>query len=223
MIKPRLPLALAVLIVVFVASASPGYPAISVSHITESQFLALEFTRHFVAEGRIGSNSIGGFTFEYDLGPDTSQPYQTGEFAWTNGSPVALRLAFNGTTAEFNVDGRPILQYNPAITATPLDIFIRTRGEAGKSTIEVNDLLLDGENAGVSQAPPTDYLWVRGGTLDSFELLGNSLMTWTGAPPTQSALAYQIKVGTVVPEPSSLFALLGGFGTLGGLLIRRRK
>lgn len=211
-----------VIAVLCLIACTPVTAALTVTNITEQQFLGANFVPHFVAEGRIGSNSYGGFTFEYDLGPDTSHPAQHGEFEWANGTPVSLRLAFYGTVASFRVDGRPDLAYNPVAVGTATDIFIRTRAEEGKSTIGVQDIYLDGEYAGESQAPPTDYLWIRGGSLDDFELLGNSLMTWIGAPPTQSALAYQIKVG-VVPEPASLMGLLGGVAGLGGMLIRRRR
>lgn len=55
-------------------------------------------------------------------------------------------------------------------------------------------------------------------------------MSWLGEAPTQSRLAYQIKVGTSkdgsvqpedVPEPGTVLALVVGAGALG--LTRRRR
>jgi uncharacterized protein (TIGR03382 family) len=43
-------------------------------------------------------------------------------------------------------------------------------------------------------------------------------MDWTGATPTNSALAFQVKLTNVIPTPGAL-ALLG----MGGLLVARRR
>ncbi len=209
-------------IMVLALFAVPACADTTVTHLTETEFLALDFNRHFVAEGRIGSNSIGGATFEYDLGEDTGSPYATGEFVWSNGCPVDFSLSYDGMDAVFGVGQSPLLTYT-AGAHNVTDIFIRTRAEEGKSTISVSNLDLDGPLAGVSSAPATDYLWIRSDSIGTFNLTGESLMTWIGDAPRNSALAYQIKVGEVVPEPGSLAAMLGGIGGLAGIALKRRR
>jgi hypothetical protein len=66
----------------------------------------------------------------------------------------------------------------------------------------VNGLVLDGENVNdLSTASGTgglDILRISGAQLtDGIALTGAATLSWTGTPPTQSHLAFQIKVGLV--------------------------
>jgi hypothetical protein len=78
-------------------------------------------------------------------------------------------------------------------------VFVRTRAVNEGSSVTVSDIVIDGESV-MDQSQATgnglDNLWIQGAILnDGFTLTGNAVLTWTGAAPTQSRLAFQIKVG----------------------------
>ncbi|MBD2087399.1 PEP-CTERM sorting domain-containing protein [Coleofasciculus sp. FACHB-542] len=148
--------------------------------------------------------------------------------------------------------------YTSKFTQGVTDIFVRTRANNTNSSMTVKDLLLKdasgtksiAETSSVScTLSPNCTTWykdangnifedVKGGVQylrigdvsGSFSLTGNSIMSWTGKIPTQSNLAYQIKVGTTddwknqqsVPEPSATLGLTLGAIAL-GLKTRRRR
>jgi hypothetical protein len=61
--------------------------------------------------------------------------------------------------------------------------------------------VLDGVNVGDGSScdavSGVDYLRIEGGDLATgFALTGTAVLQWTGTAPTQSRLAFQIKVGT---------------------------
>jgi len=156
----------------------------------------------FVGEGRIG-DGVSAATFELDLGGDTGSPATTAQYGWPNGTAVSWTLTYDHVTdlVTFTVDGIT-LSY-----ATPLDgftdVFVRTRAVDSGTEILVDDLVLDGEVvADQSQATGNglDILWISGGTIfNGFTMTGRATMTWTGAMPSQSRLAFQLKVGTLQP------------------------
>jgi len=81
------------------------------------------------------------------------------------------------------------------------EIFIRCRATSN-AAVTVADLVLDGENVNdLSTASGTgglDILRISGAQLtDGIALTGTATLSWTGTPPTQSNLAFQIKVGLV--------------------------
>lgn len=87
------------------------------------------------------------------------------------------------------------------------EIFVRTRAVNADSEILVDNLVLDGENVNdnseaIANSGGLDILWISGGTLlDGFTLSGQTTMSWIGTPPTQSRLAFQLKVGTIQTVP----------------------
>jgi hypothetical protein len=64
-------------------------------------------------------------------------------------------------------------------------------------------MILDGDAVGDASSADAnvdglDILWISGGDLaDGFTLSGSTTMSWVGPRPTQSRLAFQVKVGTV--------------------------
>jgi hypothetical protein len=186
-----------------IASASPVWAGLTTSHIaTDAEMLSMLSDTLFVGEGRVG-DGWGAATFEIDLGGDTGSPATTAQYGWPNGTAVSWTLTYDDVTnlITFTVDGIA-LNYT-----TPLwgfsNIFVRTRAVELGSDILVDDLVLDGENVGdVSTATGNglDILWIAGGTLvDGFTISGRTTMSWTGDMPSQSRLAFQIKVGTTNP------------------------
>ena len=177
---------------------SSGVFAISTTHLaTDAALLELISDTIFVAEGRIGDLG-GAATFELDLGQSTAAPYTTAQYPWVSGAVEPFTLTYDcGTGLVTFVLGGKTLTY---VTPFPMfgDIFIRTRAVDADRSVIVQNLVLDGENVGdVSSAvgPGLDILWISGGVLsDGFTLTGAATLSWVGAPPTQSRLAFQIKV-----------------------------
>jgi hypothetical protein len=177
---------------------SSGAFAFTVSHIaSDVELLGLVSDTIFVAEGRIGDLG-GAATFELDLGQSTAAPSTTAQYPWTSGTVEPFTLAYNAGTGliTFTLGGK-VLTY---MTPFPMfgDIFVRTRAVDAERSVVVGDLVLNGQSVGdVSNAvgPGLDILWISGASLSNgFILTGTATLAWTGAPPTQSRLAFQIKV-----------------------------
>jgi hypothetical protein len=176
--------------------------ALTTQHLTsDTDMLAVLSDTLFVGEGRIGDGA-GAATFEVDLGGDTGAPAQTAQYDWPNGAAVPWTLTYNHLTNEisFTVDAVN-LQYTTPLSGFT-EIFVRCRAVNAGSDIVVENLVLDGDAVGDNSfadgnATGLDILWIQGGTLtDGFTLTGTATMSWTGTPPTQSRLAFQVKVGT---------------------------
>jgi len=192
------PLALAAAMAVL---APPVSAALVTSHIPDDATLTAYLTNiAFVAEGRIGDGA-GAATFELDLGPDTAVPAVTKQYGWLSGQVEPFTLSYDaGLNQATFVLGGQTLQFTPVPGFTV--VAVRTRAVNAASSILVGDLVLDGEALGdVSfadgDAGGLDILDIEGASLnDGFALTGTAVLTWAGAAPTQSRLAFQIKVGT---------------------------
>jgi hypothetical protein len=162
-----------------------------------------------VAEGRIGDRG-GAATFELDLGDNTGNPAATAQYPWLSGVAEPFTLTYDKVTnvVTFTLGGR-ILTYSPAVSFR--EFFVRTRAVDASASVQVVDLVLNGQGVGdVSAATgpdDLDILAVSGVDIyQGFTLTGVAVLTWTGTAPTQSRLAFQIKVGnapTVPVEESS--------------------
>ena len=177
---------------------SSGAFAFTVSHIaTDTELLALISDTIFVAEGRIGDRG-GAATFELDLGQSTAAPNTSAQYGWVSGQAEPFTITYSNVTGlvTFTLGGKT-LNYT---TPFPMfgDIFVRTRALEIDRSIIVQDLVLNGQSVGdISNAvgPGLDILWISGASLlNGFTLTGTATLAWTGAAPTQSRLAFQIKV-----------------------------
>jgi len=177
---------------------SSGAFAFTVSHLaTDTELLALVSDTIFVAEGRIGDLG-GAATFELDLGQSTSAPYTTAQYPWISAAVEPFTIAYDNVTGlvTFTLGGKTLTYTTPF----PMfgDIFVRTRAVEADRSVVVQDLVLNGQSVGdVSSAvgPGLDILWISGAPLSSgFTLTGTATLVWIGAAPTQSRLAFQIKV-----------------------------
>ncbi len=179
----------------------PGLAAaqIETGHFgTDAEMLAVLSDTLFVAEGRIGDGG-GAATFELDLGQSTAAPSTTAQYPWQSGVSEAFTLSYDpGTsTVSFTLGGRE-LTYVTDFSEFGV-MFVRTRAVNDASSVVVNDLVLDGQPLGdpSSAAGPDalDILWVQGQDLSlGFSLSGTATLAWSDPAPTQSRLAFQIKV-----------------------------
>jgi hypothetical protein len=191
----------AVLILPAAASA-----ALTVSHLaSDADLFALSPTYAFIAEGRIGDGA-GAATFELDLGPDTGAPAVTAQYGWVSAAVEPFTLVYSPGLGlvTFTLGGKTLV-YAPLLGFT--DVFVRTRAVEAGTAVTVTDLVLDGvavaDLSSAVGADGLDILRIQGGVLaDGFTLTGNAVLSWTGARPSQSRLAFQIKVGDVRPTPA---------------------
>jgi len=188
-------------------AAAPAMGALTTQHLaTDQELLDLLSDTLYVAEGRIGNNAMNG-DFEIDLGGSTSAPEVQRQYVWPNGTPVAWSLVYDHLTnlVTFTV-GAEVLSWTSPLSGYT-DVFVRTRAVDAGSSITIDAIVLDAEAVGDASAASgdasgLDILWIGGGTLhDGFTLTGQATMDWTGATPLHSRLAFQIKVGKLVPLP----------------------
>lgn len=191
----------------------------------------------WVAEGRIG-NTLATGTHELDLGKTTNGPFVPDnsadktknvakQLALTSGSSYSFTIVYNPATPLVTYTfGSTVMEYIP--TGLVDALLIRGRSPVGGSlsSMALNNLSIDGNLLGQSilasssSATGVDILLVSGSELsDGFTLTGDAVFTWTGTAPTNSALAFQIKADTVVPEPSAL----GALSAAGLMALRRRR
>ncbi|WP_236144590.1 choice-of-anchor W domain-containing protein [Nostoc sp. CMAA1605] len=216
-------------------NAAQAFTLVNRAGFTDAEFEDLQFngdfTELFVAEGRIGNNSLSSAERELGLNtpliPSGSNliggiPVVSGQRVWGNGTPVNFSLEYTGSQVNYIVDGQ--LLSTTSFTGAANSIFIRTRA-ADNSFIELSNLVFDGTAIGdtvLSSVSGTgrdiDYLQISD-ISQPFTLTGQVLMSWTDAVPRNSALAYQIKVGstpTSVPEPGMVGAMfLAGVAAVG--------
>ncbi|UCG51588.1 MAG: hypothetical protein JSW58_15600 [Candidatus Latescibacterota bacterium] len=114
-------------------------------------------------------------------------------------------LAYDSGTNEvsFTLGGKTLF-YQPGLSFR--EVFVRTRAVDDATSVEVFDLVIDGENVGDLSAAfgpnGLDILAISGVELyDGFTMTGVAVLTWTGSPPTQSRLAFQIKIGNAPTVP----------------------
>lgn len=208
--------------------------AFSLSFVNnDDDFNALKPNLAFVAEGRIGNNAMNG-TYELNFhGINENNPTATSvqaDYIWTSGLPTVFKLMYNATSRQISYQVGNTLLQSIANNNAVSDIFIRARATAFGSSIEIADLVFNGnplaqslEIAGTSNwSDSMEYLRISGVT-DSFTLEGKSLMSWGAARPNNSNLAYQIKVGNAqaVPEPLSVLGL--GVGASGLAFLKKRR
>ncbi len=171
---------------------------------SDSALVALLTDTLFIAEGRIGD--LGGSqTFELDIGPHTANPAQTAQYDWPNGVAVPFTVSYDEVMKEASFAmGGTTLVYSPIPGFE--EIFVRTRAVDENTSVVVDELILEGEAVGdissASGPDGLDILWIRGATLsDGFVFTGQATLSWSGTPPTQSRLAFQIKVAKLCTVP----------------------
>lgn len=202
--------------------SAPSALAVTTSHIaTDTELNALLPVKSFVGEGRIGNNANNG-TFELDIGAETSSPAQTAQDVWPKNVDVPFTLAFGGGVASLVVASKTV-SYTP--TQTPGgDFFVRTPATRTGTSITIHSRNLDGvpipdqsyavhgTNGGL------DILRVAGADLATpFTLTGMARLNWTGSPPTNSNLAFQLKFGVASgATPPAVAITAPASGTLFG-------
>jgi len=195
---------IAMLIVIFLSA--PVSAGIVTRHVaTDAEMLYYIQNIAVVAEGRIGDRG-GAATFELDLGDNTGNPATTAQYNWQSAVAEPFTFSYNNVTnvATFTLGGRT-LSYSPVISFK--EFFVRTRAVDASTGVQVYDLVLNGQSVGdVSSATgpdDLDILAVSGVDLyQGFTLTGVAVLTWGATPPTQSRLAFQIKVGNAPSVPA---------------------
>ncbi|MCU0568639.1 MAG: PEP-CTERM sorting domain-containing protein [Oculatellaceae cyanobacterium Prado106] len=203
------------------------------------------FTEKFVAETRIGDSDAQGSaanrTHEFNLQKVTQSPtgdlfsiLSQAQHQWKNGETLDFSLEYTGSLLNYRVNNQLI--GSSAVVGGLTDLFLRTRS-ANRSDILLSNLSLTdtkgtqtlsnlGSSTDTAGASDIDYLHIRG-IQGAFTFTGKSTVNWKDMTPRNSALAYQIKLGTSpveppparVPEPGAIAAL----GAVGSAALLRRK
>jgi hypothetical protein len=187
-------------------AAAPVSAQLVTRHVaTDAEMLAVIQNIAFVAEGRIGDRG-GAATFELDLGDDTGNPATTAQYNWQSAQAEPFTLGYDKSSnvVTFTLGGRTLV-YSPANAFK--EFFVRTRATEASTSVQVCDLVLNGGSVGdvSSAAGPDglDILAVSGVDLyQGFTLTGVAVLSWGATPPTQSRLAFQVKVGNAPTVPA---------------------
>ncbi len=224
--------------------------AASFNSITDAQVIST-FKNTFTAEGRVDSNIISVGNFQLDLGASTANPQNKTNYSWQSGVAVPFTLDYNSLTKNvtFTVGtggNQKILSYINTSSVPITDIDLRTVATNtalpnGSTILTPTSLIVNGANVTIpiglnstanasSQASNLDI-----GALTpnpSFTLTGNSVFTFTGAPPLLSDESFQISAGnfqivvsnpTAVPEPVPMSLMSIGVGVLALYTLRRKQ
>lgn len=179
-----------------------------------------------VAEGRWGNNALNG-THELDVGLSTGAPAETRHLIWPKATPVPFTLEWQASTLSLTV-GSHTLSYGGGGSVN--ELFLRTRAVTSGSSIVLDDLVLDGYSLGATSqasADGTGILRVSTPLLgDGFVLSGTSTMDWGAESPSNSRLAFQIKLVqnpapalAVIPEPQAM----GLLSTAAAMIVAARR
>ncbi|MBW4685253.1 MAG: PEP-CTERM sorting domain-containing protein [Komarekiella atlantica HA4396-MV6] len=213
------------------------------SWTTDAPFIEMlnkgDFKELFVAEGRIGNNSLSTGERELKINGDVQQGAPVSiqdDFVWGNGNLWDFTLEYTGSKVNYSLGGK--LLSSTDFNGSASDIFLRTAATTN-STMTLSNLLFNNKemknsqgqvissvsSVGTSSSKDVDYLQISDIT-SPFTITGKAAMSWTGTQPMRSNLAFQIKVGnspkTSVPEPGTLGAILV-IGITGTVASKRKK
>lgn len=195
------------------------------------------WNKQWVVEGRAGQAGNRG-SYEFAIGPSGASASNTGEiqYAWGNNQPVTWDLNWNGTTADFTVDGNTI-SYTPGLSGLIDALTINTKVVTPRKNIDPGtEMFFEISQVNGTAIAPVSSSSVgpqNGSDFNEFAFLsdtaitslsGIARMSWPSGNPTsegQSRVAFQLKGYDApdpepVPEPSLMLGLLavGGFGVL---------
>ncbi|HBS29152.1 MAG TPA: hypothetical protein DEB06_06800 [Phycisphaerales bacterium] len=213
------------------ALATPAFAAPSWSYFAggDAAFLAISnngMLERAVAEGRIGDAGTNQ-TWEIALWErgGVGAPKDQDNLTITNGTVMPWTLTWDGVnTVSYTVNG-VLVSWNQ-VAGNFTDIFIRSRS-ATDSMVVVQSIDLVGSGLAIGDLSSSgngdvDYLRIQNMGMDfpALTLTGNLTLSWTGARPSNSQLATQIKLTNVIPAPGGV-AL--GLVALGAGARRRRR
>lgn len=167
------------------------------------------------------------------LGPTPANPATQAFSAWPNGGPVAFQLAWNGTTASYTV-GSSTVNYTPGEGYLIGEFYLTLLAGLSGSQVSYQNVQVNGLTVGnfSSSGPASVQIWrVSQFPVGQFVVTGTMVLSWSGASPSFTDLATDIKIVggrtiaddiTATPEPGSAALCLLGGGTL-AFLARRRS
>ncbi|WP_157951260.1 PEP-CTERM sorting domain-containing protein [Cyanothece sp. BG0011] len=191
------------------------------------------FEEDWVAEGRIGNDNPESGVWEQGIWNWTTNSsnslVEQGGLDWNSGGAVAFTInyqAADGGTLTYTLGGQTISSTNLTEASRFPNglnaLYIRTRSNNAGDSVSLNNFQLVDDNGTFNYNTPLDssdgdtvnYLLISDIEGD-FTLTGDATLSWLTSRPNNSALAFQVKGGNVVPEP---FTILGsatalGFGT----------
>lgn len=209
-------------------------------HYNGAEFDELGLDIPWAAESRIGR--VGDHELNiHDHTNSAQNRVQANYDNWVSGEAVDFSLAFDRllNTLTYTVDGIE-LSKTEIFEDNFSDLYIRTSARQEGTSMVVDNLFLSDETMSSSIGDlssascsggvgcgyfDADYLHISD-IVGDFTLTGQSTMTWLGAKPNNSNLAYQIKLvegdpGVSVPEPATLSVF--SLGLVGLFASRKRR
>ncbi len=203
-------------VLLIVIASLPGSPRAYLRTLhfnTDTELMRYLSESVFTAEGRIGD--LSGPEHELDMGQSTMDLVITASYEWHSGvsEPFSLVYDYNTETVVFSLGGRN-LHYSTEHSGFDV-IFVRTRAVDGGTIVTIDNLVLNGQwvndFTGVTGPDGRDVLLIYGVTIArGFALTGTATLSWTGNPPVDQRLAFQIKVArsAVVATESSTWSAI---------------
>ncbi|PSF39507.1 hypothetical protein C7H19_01585 [Aphanothece hegewaldii CCALA 016] len=199
------------------------------------------FQEDWVTEGRAASNNWDQAIWNWTN--NTTFPSSTAAQAstpWPKNVSVPITITYNNGNASFSFNNQTISANNVTEAARFPNglntIYIRTRSNNDGSTIQLNNISITDSlgtfttnlNALSNNSLNVDYLKIEG-INGNFTLTANATFGWTtSSSPTDSRLAFQVKMGAnpqAVPEPLTILgaATAIGFGTFFKKALRKNQ
>ncbi|MBK1660111.1 choice-of-anchor W domain-containing protein [Paracraurococcus ruber] len=234
-------------VAIALALAAPAQAAPSVAGVfsSDSDFLgflagkgvSLATDELFVAQARGGVPGSSDYEIGLHIPPGftSAAPLGTaGQLNWVSGTAVPFTLARNAAgVVTFTMAGYAASYAAPALHALGLRVGAllgtgTTAASAALTNLKFDGVTLswNGNPLGLTATAPSPALAVVADLPDVFSLTGDVTLAWTGAFPTRSRLAVQIKglegYPAAVPTPAALGLLLTGLLGLAGVTMLRR-
>ena len=194
------------------------------------------FKEVFVAEGRIGNNSLSNAERELGINKFDGTPVASGNLVWGNGKVWDFSLEYTGSKVTYKVfdSSQTTILTSQEFSDPVTNIYLRTFANKGgnsnsQNAVSLSDLVFNGTSigsltsAGTKTTADVDYLGLSKISAP-FTLTGKTAFSWQGTAPARSNLAFQIKVGISksIPEPNTLGAIFVVTMT-GAAALKRKK
>jgi|GEM_PF-3635737 len=191
-------------------------------------------TQHFGTLAEVQAYVVDGFDFvargdtaelritRADPPAQAATPFNL----WNNGIPHGFKVVYNaGGIAGISIDDLYVVQMPVTIDPATNGLLVTAFTEGSGRTVRLDNLRLTlpgfvmYDVPDVALAPPTDYLLIETSLplTDGFILSGTVTFSWSGSLPPAAEEWFEV-APVVVPEPTSMLALVGGVL----LMVRRR-
>lgn len=183
------------------------------------------FVEEFSASSFIGDNGMTAYELELKniIPPDNINSLKTEQFFWKNQQQIDFELSFDGTTLSYKLGDKVVRSIDVVDQKFNIDGMILSANSTKNSLVTVSNLMFEDGSMSMknllARGESVDFIKITG--LDhNFKLTGIQTFSWWGERPSNSELAYQIRVGSFhnpsvasnqnrvdIPEPQTVSLL----------------